>query len=400
MAVFFANTENTTWYSNTKTGTFVTAPIPTSNVGDTLLLLGYADHPTTGLIATQTGYPTFTIYATSSATANGSWFMGYRLVDGTEGSTAYMKLNGSGTANLSVVTMRIEGAHRILPVFGTGTNYVSSASDGESISTGNGTPVLFHEGGMTISLIGSNSPSVTFDSANTPSGFGLVTAIQSNNWIGVAFRENPTEIANHGTISWLQPLEGGKRSIVMHILPDVSWIGVKGNTGSTATGGSNTFNHRLMSNGRVAYKAKTNEEIHKLGIRIGGSVGAGSDRIQIGVYDITNGTANSVLVANATFSTLSASQFNTLDITPVSLTANNIYAVAVRSNTSSTLTWYTGYVITPFARTSSLTGSSPLEETWDNDSGTTNDNRITAWADVRTTTYISNKIKMYIRYTG
>jgi hypothetical protein len=383
MAVFFANTANTTWYSNTNTGTFVTATIPSANIGDTLLMLGYTDHPSIGLIGTQTGFPTFNQFSTFGGTANGALFMGYRIVDGTEGSTAYMKLNGAGTANLSIVTMRIQGAQRILPVLGAGASHANSASDGVSVSTGSGTPVLFHEGGMTISLIGSNSPSVTFDNANTPSGFSLATARQSNNWIGVAFRENPTEITNHGTIAWAQPLQGGKRSAAMYILPDVPWAGVKGNTGSTSTT-ANTLTHRLFNNDRTAYKAKVSEEIYQFGVRVGTNVGGGSERVQIGLYDITSGTANASLVANAIFSTLSASQFNTISITPVALVANSKYAIGIRSNTTSSLTLYASYVTTPYAKTSSLVGSDPLQ-TWNFDSGT-NDNRYTAWAEVRTIT--------------
>lgn len=382
MAVLFANTTGH-WYSNTNFGTNVNVPVPTSNVGDTLILIGYGDHPTTGLIGSDTGFPTFTTIQPGTATANGALYSGYRVVNGTEGSTARLKLDGSGSANLSVVIMRLTGAQRINPSLGTGSSSTNSASDGVTISTGSGTAVLFHEGGMTIAALGSITTNAEFYSANVPSGTNLVSANQSNTFLSVVFRENPTEISNHGTLSW-NVSKGNKKAHVFHILPDVPWIGIKGNTGSTATI-ANTTTHRLFNSGRATFLAKANTELHRFGIRIGTSTGSGSERVQIGVYDITSGTANSKLIANTTFSTLTSSQFNTIDITPVALTAGNTYAISYRSNSTATITVYSSYVTTPFTRISSLTGDSPLTA-WDFDSGSTGDSRITVWADVRAIT--------------
>lgn len=140
-------------------------------------------------------------------------------------------------------------------------------------------------------------------------------------------------------------------------------IGYNSIGGSTPTRTS-ASNQGLIDAGAYDYVAAADQEVFRLWIYIGGLVGDGSG-VELGVYDISSGTASAPVVAGtaATISSLTANSWNSVTITAVALTEANTYAIGYRVVSTTDVSLRSTYV-TGGASLSSLTGSSALAATW------------------------------------
>ena len=156
--------------------------------------------------------------------------------------------------------------------------------------------------------------------------------------------------------------------------------------GTNVVGGSTPTRTSAASqelvDGSGTYVSAADQEVFRVffHVRAGGYVGDGSG-VEVGVYNITSGTANAPLVASGTIGALTNGTWNTVDITPVTLTATDTYAVALRVLSATTISANSTYVGTAVS-TSSLDGTSALAGTW-TDSGTAG-NVVSMYAETRT----------------
>lgn len=137
--------------------------------------------------------------------------------------------------------------------------------------------------------------------------------------------------------------------------------------GSNSIGGdsnnyTNTLTHRLIDNATYTYVAAANQEVFQVGFYVGSSYAGDGSGVDVGVYDITGGTASATLVASGNVS-LTANQWNIAAITPVALTEGNTYAVACRIVSATNVKTHSAYVGVAVS-TSNLTGSSALAASW------------------------------------
>lgn len=139
--------------------------------------------------------------------------------------------------------------------------------------------------------------------------------------------------------------------------------------GGDNTSQSNTLNQILLDDAAYSYIAPASEEVFRLWFYCGLNLGDASG-VEIGVYDISSGAASASLVASGTITgPLTASSWNSVDITPVALTESNTYAVALRLASATNITMYRDYD-DGASSGSTLNGTSALAASWtDNSSG-------------------------------
>lgn len=155
--------------------------------------------------------------------------------------------------------------------------------------------------------------------------------------------------------------------------------------GYNAIGGSNnnrdnTLTHLLLDNATYTYVAAASQEVFRFNFYVGASYDGDGSGVDVGLYDITGGTASATLVASANIS-LSVSQWNTATITPVALTQGNTYAVALRIASATLVRTHSIYVGSALS-SSSLTGTSALAASWTDDGNFSN--VISMYAETRT----------------
>tara|TARA_R110000851_G_scaffold327999_1_gene498178 strand:+ start:2235 stop:3347 length:1113 start_codon:yes stop_codon:yes gene_type:complete len=150
--------------------------------------------------------------------------------------------------------------------------------------------------------------------------------------------------------------------------------------GSTPTRTSASLQDLVDGSG--TYVSAADQEVFRVffHVRAGGYVGDGSG-VEVGVYNITLGTANAPLVASGTIGALTNGTWNTVDITPVTLTATDTYAVALRVLSATTVSANSAYVGSAVSR-SSLDGTSAFASTW-TDNGSNGD-VLSMYAETRT----------------
>lgn len=140
--------------------------------------------------------------------------------------------------------------------------------------------------------------------------------------------------------------------------------------------------HRMMDAAAYTYTATADQEVFKLWVYIGSSSNGDGSGVEIGVYDITSGISGAVKICSGSIGALTKSQWNSVEITPVSLTEGNVYAVAWRVISATNVTLFTRYIGPNTFSASNLTGSSALAGTWtDNASGSS---RFSIYAETQT----------------
>lgn len=168
--------------------------------------------------------------------------------------------------------------------------------------------------------------------------------------------------------------------------------------GGTDLSLTNALNHYLYDGATYTYTAAANQEVFRFFYYCGTSYGGDSSGVEMGVYDITGGTASATRVCTGTITgPLTTSAWNSVNITPVALTAGNVYAVAFRiisaTNIKSLSTYSSGAV-----SRSNLTGSSALAASWTDNSGI--GDVYSAYAETQTAAGASGSIKSQLMLLG
>lgn len=386
MPILLSDLSYTTANSGSSNVALLTTTLPSSNAGDGLILIAYSNYSGSGIrIRSNSSFFTsigFTSTFNSGSASNGHIGI-WEAVSNGNMTTATVEADGAGTGEFSTIAIRTKGSHRLSLV---ASSYMNTASNGVSISTQSGTVSPVHDGGLQLTVLGVNK-TASYVSGDEPTGYSYIAASNtSNTWFAVAAIEKP--VANGlGFLSWNKSSNVGERRMrTFYVSPDVSWAGIKTTSSGSTVTINTTVKQRLQSWSGFTYLAKTNQEVYEFGIRVGSSVGDGKG-VELGLYNVTNGFANAALIANGTIGTLLASQYNTVIIPPVTLIANNKYAVGYRSNSVTAITAYSAYQDNGagqgILRESSKLGDSALSSSWDFDNGAPDTSRQTVWASVR-----------------
>tara|TARA_R110002126_G_scaffold88849_1_gene212712 strand:+ start:2151 stop:3266 length:1116 start_codon:yes stop_codon:yes gene_type:complete len=138
--------------------------------------------------------------------------------------------------------------------------------------------------------------------------------------------------------------------------------------GATLENIDNSDRNLVIDNATYVYTAPASEQVFKLWFYVGAVYSGDASGVDIGVYDVTSGTNNAPLVASGNIPSMSLSSWNSVTITPVALTAGNLYAVGLRVVSATQVR--SQYLYGAGASSLSvLTGTSALPDPWDDVSG-------------------------------
>ena len=133
--------------------------------------------------------------------------------------------------------------------------------------------------------------------------------------------------------------------------------------GGSTPNNDNTKTQNLVDTATYTYVAAANQEVDELFFYCGTSGPGDGSGVEVGVYNITSGTASAPLVASGTITGLATSTWGSQTITPVALVEGDTYAVAFRIKSATSLSWRSTYVSSGVS-VSTLDGTSALAATW------------------------------------
>lgn len=122
----------------------------------------------------------------------------------------------------------------------------------------------------------------------------------------------------------------------------------------------------LSDHATYRYQSTASQEVFRLSCYIGANVGDGTG-VTIAVYDLGTGPATdgATKICEADIATLTGSAWNTVAITPVALTENNYYAVAVKVNSATNVSLHRAVLTGGVNRHATLTGAAEFDAVWD-----------------------------------